>query len=104
QQEFAVAVRSSAPQLRRLRWRVLPDPSFARVVNPDDDQRLHLPGVNLRIGRLSHVPILSLNKRGRAVEKVLSIVEIQHGKPPVRLLEVAGREIQQPAPLDSQAL
>ena len=73
--------------------RVLLDALLARVVDADDDERLYRLRRDERLRRLVNPPLLPRNERGRAIEEVLPVVQVEHGVAPARLLLVAGRQV-----------
>jgi len=60
--------------------------------------------MDFRIRAWAHVPVLPLNKRSRAVKKILPIVQVKNRKTAVRLFVVSRREIHHQASLVTQEL
>jgi hypothetical protein len=50
----------------------------ARVVDTDDDQRLHLAASDQTIGCIVHLPFLGFPHRRTDIEQVLSVIQVQH--------------------------
>src|SRR6266404_1221148 len=78
-QHAAIEIRLAANLVFYVRgWRVLIDPVFV-VVNTHDDEWLDLGGGNQSLCCFVNAPFLAGNKRGRAVEQILTVVQIKNG-------------------------
>jgi hypothetical protein len=59
--------------------RVLEDALLPGVVDADDDQGLYVSALDQRLRRLVHAPFHAGDVRGRAVEYVLPVVQVEDG-------------------------
>jgi glycerate kinase len=68
---------------------VFSQPAVARVVNADNNQRLHFAGADGGIGVLANLPGAAGNERSARVEEVLPVLKIENRIGAVGLLVVA---------------
>src|SRR6266567_4006071 len=91
-QKPCISVGAAPAEFRCMGWGVFPDACFG-VVYPHDNERLDSIRLNAMIRSLSHAPILPWDEGGGAIEEILSVMKIEDGKMPSRLVSVSGRRI-----------
>ncbi len=91
-QKPCVSVGAAPAEFRCMGWGVFPDACFG-VVYRHDNERLDSIRLNTMIRGLSHAPILPWDEGGGAIEEILSVMKIEDGKMPSRLVSVSGRRI-----------
>ena len=101
QEKFGVAVGAAAAKLGNFCGRVFVDAGFAGVVDADDDERFDGAALDQVIGGAMNVPVLA-GEGGGAVEKILTVLEIEDREAAPGLLVVAGREIDDQVALIAQ--
>ena len=69
------------------------NPRSSDIVDANDDQGLNSTGENKIVGGVTDVPVHSGDKSRCAVEKILAVVEIKDGEATLRLLVIAGRDV-----------
>ena len=58
---------------------VFGEPTVARVVDANDDQRLDVTGLDAGVRAFAHLPRPPLNIRSASVKEILTIMQVQDG-------------------------
>ena len=91
-QKSCISVGAASAEFRCMGWGVFPDACFG-VVHRHDNERLDSARLNGVIRGLSNAPILPWDEGGGAIEEILSVLKIEDGEMPSRLVSVSGRRI-----------
>src|SRR6266851_5587391 len=91
-QKYNISVAAASAEFRCMGWGVFPDACFG-VVHRHDNERLDSARLNGVIRGLSNAPILPRDEGGGAIEEILSVLKIEDGEMPSRLVSVSGRRI-----------